>query len=155
MILAETGIDPQVIIIFVAMLFAGLKALIEKIQAKKQPPVEEDPDEEYVYDEYEEILRLQREELGLPVVSTPEPSSPPPLPVFEAAPAPPALPKVTKPALSSAEKAALENLNLQSRRTRRSLISTKTRLRQHLSSPTAAREALLLSEIFGKPKSLK
>jgi hypothetical protein len=58
--------------------------------------------------------------------------------------------------LSREEKAALENLRLSSLRARKeSTISTKARVKEHLSSPTAAREALLLAEIFGPPKALK
>lgn len=154
MILAESGIDPQVIIVFVAMILAGIKALVEKIQAGKKGPPPEATEEDYeAYDEYEALLEQQRQELGLPSVRK---TTPPPLtPMVEEIFTPPPLPKVTKPTLSAAEKSALANLKLDSPRHRKPTISTKGRLKQHLSSPTAAREALLLSEIFGKPKSLK
>ena len=36
--LAETDINPNVIIVFVAMIIAGLKALIEKRSQQNQPP---------------------------------------------------------------------------------------------------------------------
>jgi anaerobic selenocysteine-containing dehydrogenase len=155
MLLAETAIDPQVIIIFVAMIFAGIKALIEKAQSKSASPQEETPLEEYFDGYYEEALQQQRQQLGLQV-------EPPPQTVHQFAPTPeliepPApLPKVTVPKLSPAEKQALKNLQKTATPVQKPpLISTKSRLKAHLSSPTAAREALILSEVFGPPKALK
>lgn len=153
MFLAESEISPQIIIVFAAMIFAGIKALIEKAQASKQPPqVEEDLNDYDPYLEYEEVLQRQREELGLPTLR--KESAPPPLPVQQSF-VPPLKPKVIKPVLTAEEKQALQNLNIPSNRRKHKGITTKSRLKAHLSSPTAAREALLLSEIFGPPKSTK
>jgi hypothetical protein len=151
--LAESEISPQVIIVFAAMVFAGIKALLEKMQAAKQPPpIEEETSDYDPYIEYEEVLERQREELGLPTLRrTP---APPPLPVNEVF-VPPPRPKVVKPVLTADERQALQNLNIPSNRRKHKGITTKSRLKAHLSSPTAAREALLLSEIFGPPKSMK
>ena len=159
MIFAALPIDPQAIIIFIAVIFAAVKALIERGQKNKEPsptPLFEDEEEEIdPYESYESELQKQREEMGIP----------PPLPVRSQAPQLSPTPKVSiipaaiKPArhkLSREEKAALENLRLSSLRARKeSTISTKARVKEHLSSPTAAREALLLAEIFGPPKALK
>ena len=154
MFLAESDINPQVIIVFVAMIFAGLKSLFDKMQAAKQPPpIEEETDDYDPYLEYEEVLQRQREELGLPVIVR-KTAPPPPLPVEEVF-VPPKRPKVVRPVLTAAEKQALQNLNIPSKRRQHSGITTKSRLKAHLSSPTAAREALILSEIFGPPKSMK
>lgn len=155
MLLAETAIDPQVIIIFVAMIFAGIKALIEKAQSKSASPQEETPLEEYFDGYYEEALQQQRQQLGLQVEPTPQTVHQfAPTPELIEPPAP--LPKVTVPKLSPAEKQALKNLKKTAAPSQKPpLISTKSRLKAHLSSPTAAREALILSEVFGPPKALK
>ena len=165
--LAEIDINPNVIIVFVAMIIAGLKALIEKRNQQNQPPQAEDEDGyEELYDAYEAELAAQRQQLQIPG------TTPPPLPTQApvAAQEPRATPtlaqvparapqprKLKLPTLSAAEEAALERFNSRSNGPRRktSSLSSKTRLRAHLSSPTAAREALLLAEIFGPPKALK
>jgi len=154
MFLAESEINPQVIIVFAAMIFAALKALFEKMKAAKEPPpIEEEEDDYDPYPEYEEVLRRQREELGLPAVIR-QTIVPPRLPVKVEVFAPPTRPKVIKAILTAEEKQALQNLNIPSKRRQHSGITTKSRLKAHLSSPTAAREALLLSEILGPPKSM-
>ena len=151
--LAESEISPQVIIVFVAMIFAGIKAWVEKMQAaKQQPPIDEEGSDYDPYLEYEEVLERQREELGLPTLR--RAPTPPPLPVNQVF-VPPPKPKVVKPVLTAEEKQALQNLNIPSNRRKHQGITTKARLKAHLSSPTAAREALLLSEILGPPKSMK
>ena len=153
MFLAESDISPQVIIVFAAMVFAGIKALIEKMQAaKKGPPIEHETSDYDPYLEYEEVLERQREELGLPTLR--QNTAPPPLPAKEVF-VPPTRPKVIKPILSAEEKQALQNLNIPSNRRKHTGLTTKSRLKSHLSSPTAAREALLLPEILGPPKSMK
>ena len=56
--LAEIDINPNVIIVFVAMIIAGLKALIEKRNQQKQPPQAEDEGGyEELYDAYEAETR--------------------------------------------------------------------------------------------------
>ena len=169
MIFAALPIDPQAIIIFIAVIFAAVKALIERGQKNKEPsptPLFEDEEEEIdPYESYESELQKQREEMGIPPPLPVRSQAPPPLPVRSQAPQLAPTPKVSiipaaiKPArhkLSREEKAALENLRLSSLRARKeSTISTKARVKEHLSSPTAAREALLLAEIFGPPKALK
>ena len=169
MMLAEIDINPNVIIVFVAMIIAGLKALIEKRNQQNQPPHAEDEEGyEELYEAYEAELAAQRQQLQIPATAPP----PLPTPVQTPAPAPPQLPtptavqvpapaprprKMELPTLSAAEEAALDRFNSRSNGPRRKInsLSTKTRLKAHLSSPTAAREALLLSEIFGPPKALK
>lgn len=158
MILAD-GIDPQAIIIFIAVIFAAIKAFLERSQNKPEdgtPPLFED-ESEYIdpYDAYEAELQRQRGEMEIP---PPIPSSnqPPPLSHQSRVSAIPANTAPVRPKLTAAEKAALENLNLQSRRSRKSATnSTKARVMKHLASPSAAREALLLAEILGPPKAFR
>ncbi|MBK73416.1 MAG: hypothetical protein CMO76_08235, partial [Verrucomicrobiales bacterium] len=68
---------------------------------------------------------------------------------------PPLLPsEPVLPKLSAAEARALNNLNLRKKTSsRKARGSTRSRVYRHLSSPTAAREALLLAEILGPPKA--
>ena len=153
--LAEIDINPNVIIVFVAMIIAGLKALVEKRNQQNQPPQAEDEEGyEELYDAYEAELAAQRQQLQIPETAPPPPPTPIPVQVPARAPQPR---KVKLPTLSAAEEAALDRFNSRSNGPRRktSSLSSKTRLRAHLSSPTAAREALLLAEIFGPPKALK
>ncbi len=147
---ADLDINPNVIIVFVAMIIAGLKALLEKRNQENSPPVPEDTSEyEELYEAYEAELEAQRRQLEIPAVKTP-----PPLPT--PAPAPPR--KVVKaPDLSADEEDALERFNSRSGGFlhQKKSLSTKARVKAHLSSPTAAREALLLAEILGPPKAFK
>ena len=151
--LAEIDINPNVIIVFVAMIIAGLKALIEKRSQQNQPPQAEDEGGyEELYEAYEAELAAQRQRLEIPAIN------PPPLPTPTVVQAPTPQPRrVELPTLSTAEEAALDRFNSRSNRPRRKVnsLSTKARLKAHLSSPTAAREALLLAEIFGPPRALK
>ena len=165
--LAEIDINPNVIIVFVAMIIAGLKALIEKRNQQNQPPqAEEEEGYEELYEAYEAELAAQRQQLQIPAAApSPLPTpvqvpaaAPPPLPTPAQVPVPAPQPrKVELPTLSAAEEAALDRFNSRPNGPRRKInsLSTKTRLKAHLSSPTAAREALLLAEIFGPPKALK
>ena len=153
--LAEIDINPNVIIVFVAMIIAGLKALIEKRNQQNQPPqAEEEEGYEELYEAYEAELAAQRQQLQIP--ATAPPPLPTPTPAQVPAPAPQPR-KVELATLSAAEEAALDRFNSRPNGPRRKInsLSTKTRLKAHLSSPTAAREALLLAEIFGPPKALK
>lgn len=169
--LAEIDINPNVIIVFVAMIIAGLKALIEKRNQQNQPPqAEEEEGYEELYEAYEAELAEQRQQLQIPAAAPPPlptpttvqapAAAPPPLPTPTPAQVPVPAPqprKVELPTLSAAEEAALDRFNSRPNGPRRKInsLSTKTRLKAHLSSPTAAREALLLAEIFGPPKALK
>ena len=155
MMLAEIDINPNVIIVFVAMIVAGFKALIEKRNQQNPPPQAEDEEGyEELYDAYEAELEAQRQQLQIPAAAPPPLPAPTPVQVPARAPQPR---KVKLPTLSAAEEAALDRFNSRPNGPRRKInsLSTKTRLKAHLSSPTAAREALLLAEIFGPPKALK
>lgn len=151
MMLAEIDINPNVIIVFVAMIIAGFKALIEKRnQQNKATQSEDEGDYEGLYEAYEAELAAQRQQLQIPT------TTPPPLPTSPQVPGPQPR-EVELPTLSAAEEAALDRFNSRSNGPRKKLspLSTKARVKDHLSSPTAAREALLLAEILGPPKALK
>lgn len=162
-VLADLPFDPNVIIVFAMMLFAGIKALLEKTAQKKDTPptdyYEEEEEDFDPYKEYEAELERQRAELELTL-----PKAPPALPsIQEQKPTPVVRPAVVAKAptqakprtLTAQEKEALKNFEQNSRSQRSSSASTKNRLQKHLASPTAAREALLLAEVLGPPKALK
>ena len=160
-VLADLPIDPNVIIVFAMVIFAGIKALLEKAKGGEsgpEPYSEEDDGYLDPYDQYEAELERQRAEMGMDLPS--EKKTPPPLQT-QPPPAPPIVQSVPakplQPTLSAAEKAALENFKRISSPSskRRSTTSTKARVKRHLASPTAAREALLLAEVLGPPNALK
>ncbi len=150
-------LDPQAILVLLMVIFAAIKAFFEQ---RKKVGSEETLEEETnldLYQAYEEEVARQRKELQIELSP---PASPPLLSdaiPFSSANAtlPPPLPsEPVLPKLSAAEKKALNDLNLRKKtRSRKSRESTKSRIYRHLSSPTAAREALLLAEILGPPKA--
>jgi hypothetical protein len=152
-LLADLPFDPNVVIVLAMVVIGAIKAFLERSQKNngaEPPPLEE---EEFVdpYDLYEAELKRQRADMEL---SLPVKTQAPPLPIVRA-PKPVTRSAPARPRLTAAEKKALENLKLRSPSKRKSSDSTKLRVQKHLSSPTAAREALLLAEILGPPKSLQ
>jgi len=170
--------NPQAIILLVFMVIAALKVVGEKIKGTKQ----EDKNQSLVdlYDESrQQILERQRSEpspeesapgqapkelsildfFGPPVGPSPEedpsPSSPPPLPTATAIPTfpTPVASARPKPSLSPEEQAALERVRegqTEVVRPRRSI--HRRPIRELLSTPAAARDAIVLGEILGPPK---
>jgi hypothetical protein len=116
-------------------------------QAEEPPPAsaQGDPDES---------MRRLMEALGLPQDEAPPPvirreSSPPPLPpqpVFEAPPSPVATPV---PASLPPRLVRSASVPVPTRR------STPSPLRELLTSPEGLKKAIMISEILGKPKSLR
>lgn len=144
-------LDPQALFILLAVIFAAIKAFFEKRKKDKTEEIIEEETEFDPYQAYEEELARQRRDLQIEI---PTPSGPPPL--TNLSPPPPLPSTPVRPKLSDAEKKALSNLNRQTkRRSLRRNDSTRSRVYRHLSSPTAAREALLLAEVLGPPKALQ
>lgn len=148
-------LDPQAILVLLMVIFAAIKAFFEK-RKKGDGGEKTNPD---LYQAYEEELARQRSDLQIEISP---PTSPPPL--SEAVPfstkkvtPPPPLPaEPILPKLSAAEKQALEALEARTKKVaRKARDTTKSRVYRHLSSPTAAREALLLAEILGPPKAMQ
>lgn len=169
-VLADFPINSNVIVILVAVIFTAIKAFLER--GKTGEPGEEEFDQEELARQYEEELRRQREEVearGVREAVAPPPlqsstpvnePSPPPLQGFGGATPLQETARPIKPQLSATEKEALKNLKLdpprvRKRRSSRQTGSTKSRIYRHLSSPSAAREALVLAEILGPPKAFK
>lgn len=142
-------LDPQALFILLAVIFAAVRAFFEQKKKGGSEEIITEETEFAPYEAYEEELARQRRDLQIDI---PRSTSPPPL--SNLSPAPPLPTTPVRPQLSDAEKQALSNLNLKTRRrSRKSMNSTKARVYRHLSSPTAAREALLLAEVLGPPKA--
>ena len=154
-------LDPQAILVLLMVIFAAIKAFFDQ---RKKVGSEETLEEETnlgLYQAYEEEVARQRKELQIEL-SPPAspPASPPPLSDAipfskpKATPSPPLPSEPVLPKLSAAEAKALNDLNLRKKTSsRKARGSTRSRVYRHLSSPTAAREALLLAEILGPPKA--
>lgn len=158
-------LDPQAILVVLMVIFAAIKAFFEKRKngdAEKVRGEETGPD---LYQAYEEELARQQRDLQIEISPPTSPptspqTSPPPLSEAvpfssrKATPQPPLPSAPVLPKLSAAEKQALESLKARTKKSvRKARDSTKSRVYRHLSSPTAAREALLLAEILGPPKA--
>ena len=154
-------LDPQAILVLLMVIFAAIKAFFEQRKKVGSEVTLEEETNLDLYQAYEEEVAKQQKELQIEL-SPPAspPASPPPLsdaiPLSSAnATLPPLLPsEPVLPKLSAAEARALNNLNLRKKTSsRKARGSTRSRVYRHLSSPTAAREALLLAEILGPPKA--
>ncbi len=162
-------IDGQVIMLIIFVVISAIKWFVEQVQKRGEEPHEISESLEDIYDEFrEEILQRQttvkrptREEAFQPNRQT----TPPPLPASESvqheynpdSALPPAF-KVKKPKLTEAEKEALARIQEDSlaspskKRLRRK--RSHASLRQLLASPESARQAIIIHEVLGKPKSL-
>jgi hypothetical protein len=166
-------LSPNVIIILVVMVIGGLRWVIEQIKGKNRDQ-EESPTSEFedLYEEARlEILERQGqinpdpEEVSRQLetttvvrpafISTPRTgSAPPPIPVGTVTP-PPIRQQPKKRVLSAAEKEALANFEALARKSstkRRGRSSVSAHVRQLLSSPTNAQDAIVLADILGPPK---
>ena len=174
-------LDGQVILLIIFVVISGIKWFVEQLKRKNEDPHETSESLEDIYDEFrEEIRQRQTTVQGAPPqarhaedIFTPHHeefaqnhSTPPPLPAatpyqqeYHADPTPAPIFTVKKPTLTAAEKQALARIHEQSLAT-----SGKKRLRQKrshaslrqlLASPASARQAIILHEVLGKPKSLQ
>lgn len=168
-LLADLPVEPNVIIVLAMVIIGAVKALLEKAQKGRAEEAQHQEHQEHFedneaydpYQEYEAELERQRAQMDISLPpEMPKKASPPPMPATsKPTPTPPpvSLAQPTRPTLTAAEKTALENLQLDSPRQRRAGAKSlsRNRLNTLLGSPTAARDALLLSEILGPPKALK
>jgi len=169
-------LDGQVIMLIIFVVISAVKWFTEQIKSNSEDPHEFSDSLEDIYDEFREEIR-QRQTTVQPH------SSPPPIPQtasrrqdYRPAPTPPPIPQspprqqeyrpdptpppvftVKKPKLTAAEKKALARLQEESlasstkKRLRRN--RSHASLRQLLASPASARQAIILHEVLGKPKS--
>jgi hypothetical protein len=169
-------LNPNVIIILVVMVIGGIRWFIEQLKGTNRN--EDDAPTSEFEDLYEEariqILERQAQmdadpeevarQLGTGsmlqpvVVPPPAPVAPPPIPVGGITP-PPIRDKPKKRVLSAAEKEALANFEALSRKKspagRRKRSSVSAHVRQLLSNPTSAQDAIVLADILGPPKGMR
>lgn len=170
-------INGQVIVLILFVVISGIQWLIKKIQGQgdqDEPPGTLDD----IYDEFREEIR-QRQTRVVPPPPTAEPgqpaavaAAPPPLPGVPAPTAAPAAPESTpprqgqldyyrqqqlhKPQLTDAQQAALQRFQKRGRKkSRHHTAGGPVSARALLANPRSARQAVILHEVFGKPKSMR
>ena len=156
------NIDGQVIMLILFVVISGIKWFIDQAK-KRNKPHETSESLEEIYDDFRDEIRRRQTEVQLPeqlFVSEPAHTPvPPPLPTAtEYRPDPlPTQRIVNKPKLSAQEKEALVRLQLQSAAQPTRVVQRQRHasLRQMLGSPQTARQAILLHEILGKPRSMQ
>ena len=166
-------IDGRVILLILFVVISAVKWLIEKIQTKDQAAEQEEPPDnlETLYDEYRDEIRQRQTELQRRQAA----QTPPPIPVQTPAQAParaPARPPASAPVSTPASKAqpapsfkprkttvSAEQQAAASRfeqlSSGKSKPSPQSYVRALLSNPQSTRQAIILTEILGKPKSLQ
>ena len=175
------NIDGRVILLILFVVISAVKWLIEKIQANDQAAEQEEPTDnlETLYDEYRDEIRQRQTKLEKKQAT----QTPPPIPVQAptrppvAAPAPPVYTQrqstsmgapvstpvnMAQPApsfkprqttVSAEQKAAASRFEQLS--SGKSKQSPQSYVRALLSNPQSTRQAIILTEILGKPKSLQ
>ena len=175
------NIDGRVILLILFVVISAVKWLIEKIQANDQAAEQEEPADnlETLYDEYRDEIRQRQTKLekrqatqtpppipvqapARPPVAAPAPpvytqrqstsmGAPVSTPVNTAQPAPSFKPRQTT--VSAEQKAAASRFEQLS--SGKSKQSPQSYVRALLSNPQSTRQAIILTEILGKPKSLQ
>ena len=167
-------IDGRIIMLILFVVISGVKWFIENVKNRGQQPHETSESLEEIYDDFREEIRKRQTEVKHPQEREPQErhpqdiftphhhefgqQSPPPLPTeIEYKPEPvPQSREIRKPQLSLQEKAALANLKKQAATAKRARSNQATpTLRQLLSSPKSARQAIVLREVLGKPRSMQ
>ena len=178
-------IDGRVILLILFVVISAVKWLIEKIQAKDQAAEQEEPPDnlETLYDDYRDEIRQRQTRLEkrqaaqtpppipaqAPARAPARPPASPPMaavapsayaqrqsnhvstPASKAQPAPSFKPRKTT--VSAEQKAAASRFEQLS--SGQSKPSPQSYVRALLSNPQSTRQAIILTEILGKPKSLQ
>jgi hypothetical protein len=152
-------IDGRVILLIVFVAISAIKWLMEKIQGGDQPSVEEESNDnvESLYDQYREEIRQRQTKLQ----KNPAVESPPPLPPSTAqrpqrvqhAQQRQIPQRQERPIPHTEQKAAAARFEQRSGSQYRP--SAQKLVRGLLSNPESTRQAIILSEILGKPKSVQ
>ena len=170
-------INGQVILLILFVVISAVKWLIEKIKTNDETWEGEEPPgaAENLYEQYRDEIRhrqtkLKKKRQAEAQAQTPPPlpSAPPPRQAPEWIPAPtrrpavqiaPPVPQQTpsyqrrKTVVTAEQQAAASRFAQRSRSTRQP--SAQQYVRKLLSNPQSTRQAIILAEILGKPKSLQ
>ena len=174
-------INFNLIIVIVFLVMGAIRWVLENLAGKKNPPPEPQEWEEFDYEKEEQASRggsikdlyeeARREILERQNSPAPEPvvvptqrreNAPPPLPAKArinrpsppAAPAAPEKKKVQRRPVTEQQAKAAAAFEQHSKEDKRAanVAASSSRVRKLLASPTAARDAIVLAEILGKPK---
>ncbi|MEJ6572403.1 MAG: hypothetical protein QNL01_02615 [Akkermansiaceae bacterium] len=153
-------LDGRLIILILFVVISAIKWVIEKMKGKGDQPHEVSESLEDIYEDFREEIRqrqttVQQEQ---PVQSPPPIAQSPPPIVQHAQHTQPQAKQFSPPkkrTLTSEEQAAAARFQQLSSGKRKRRNSPKTSIRGLLSSPKAAQQAIVLSEILGKPKSMQ
>ncbi len=137
-------IDGQVIVLIIFVLISTVKWLMEKIRGEQ--PLGTTEELEDIYEEFREEIRHRQTATHQQPTPPPIPQTPPPATRFK---------KPRKPKLSAEEKAALARYQQRTSGTRPHKPNSRTPIQNLLSTPNSARQAIILTEILGKPKSFR
>ena len=152
-------LDGRVIILILFVVISAVKWLIEKFKNQGEQPDEGSESLEDIYDNFREEIR-QRQTTPQQQQAT---HSPPPIPqsqpvvqhVQKPQPTQVSLPKKPKKrTLSSEDQEAVARFQQHSTRRRRQN-RPQTSVHALLSNPHSTRQAIILTEILGKPKSMQ
>ena len=160
--------DGRIVMLILFVVISGAKWFFEQIKNKNQSPHETSESLEEIYDDFREEIRQRQTQIQQPENEfVQQAQSPPPIPVTipqqrEYVPDPIPQPReVRKPQLSKQEKAALASLQQQSfpqpsrGSSRNRARDANASLRKLLASPQSARQAIVLREVLGKPRSME
>lgn len=169
--------DGRIVMLILFVVISGAKWFFEQIKNKNQSPHETSESLEEIYDDFRDEIRrrqtqiqhpedhfVQEEQLQQPHIQpTQQAQSPPPMPVTipqqqEYVPDPIPQPReIRKPQLSEQEKAALAAMQQRSlpMPSRKHTRNAHASLRKLLASPESARQAIVLHEVLGKPRSME
>lgn len=159
-------IDGQVIVLIIFVVISGIQWFIKKVQGKDDPS-DNSESLENIYDDFREEIRQRQTTLQQPETA----QVPPPLAVSGQAHAPtnhtevisfqaPAPPRFSMPepavTLTTAQREAVAKFEERGRiKTRHSAPPPSISARSLLTNPQSARQAVILQEIFSKPRSLQ
>ena len=151
-------IDERIIFLILFVVIGAIKWVLEKIRGPQEPHDVSDTLED-MYEDFREEIRQRQTQVQPQETATPPPlpqaSSPPVyVPSTPPASAQPGSFKVKKSKLSAEEQAALkrfQNLGSPKRKNRAAIGSVQ----DLLSNPESARQAIILKEILGEPRSMQ
>lgn len=149
-------INGQIVILILFVVISAIKWAIEKFKGEHGTPPETSETLEDIYDNFREDILQRQTTVQQPTYSPPPiPQSPPPVQPTQVALPQPRPKKVQPTSLSAEEQAAAVRFQQLSSGQRKKRKSPQASIHSLLSTPQSARQAIILQEILGKPKSMQ
>ena len=154
-------IDGQVITLIIFVVIGGIQWLLKKVKGQERN-FDASESLEDIYEEFREEIRQRQttvQQAGPPPmpepisVSTPTPSAPQPTYQEEVPHITPT--QIDKPEITPEQQIAIEKFEQLSSKKRRKKSSGTFSARDLLTNPQSARQAVILQEIFAKPRSMQ